>query len=119
MTESKLPVVTVMVPVKNEVRYIEQTLRQLYQQTYPKDRLEVIVADSGPGIKKEDIPKLFNKFQQVGERSATDISGTGLGLAISKEIIDLHHGRIWADPEVEDGASFVFMLPISQESSEA
>jgi PAS domain S-box-containing protein len=73
--------------------------------------LEVSVTDLGMGIAKDDLPKLFNKFQQVGERTATDVSGTGLGLAISKEIVELHHGRIWAESDpVKKGARFAFTL---------
>lgn len=79
--------------------------------------LEVSVSDSGPGIAKEDIPKLFSKFQQVGERTATDIGGTGLGLAIAKEIVELHKGRIWVDPQVQEGTRFVFTLPLAPSPS--
>jgi PAS domain S-box-containing protein len=76
--------------------------------------VEVSVADNGVGISKDDLPKLFNKFQQVGERTASDISGTGLGLAISKEIVELHKGRIWAesDPSVRQGTRFAFTVPL-------
>jgi two-component system sensor histidine kinase VicK len=77
------------------------------------DVLELSVSDTGPGIAKDDLPKLFNKFQQVGERAATDMSGTGLGLAISKEIIDLHHGRIWAESDAQQGARFIFTIPMA------
>ena len=76
----------------------------------------VSVADTGIGIANEDLPKLFNKFQQVGERTASDISGTGLGLAIAKEIIELHHGSIWAEPGFKEGAKFVFTLPLTRPS---
>ena len=76
----------------------------------------ISVADTGVGIAKEDLPKLFNKFQQVEERTASDISGTGLGLAIAKEIIELHHGRIGAESELKEGAKFVFALPLKPPS---
>ena len=56
---------------------------------------------------------IFDKFQQAGERLWTDIGGTGLGLSIAKEIIELHHGRIWAESEVGQGTKFVFTLPIN------
>jgi len=75
--------------------------------------VQVSVTDTGIGIAKEDLPKLFSKFQQVGERTASDISGTGLGLAISKEIVELHRGRIWAESdEAKKGATFTFTLPL-------
>ncbi len=75
------------------------------------DALEVSVADTGVGIAPEDLPKLFSKFQQVGDRMASDIGGTGLGLAIAKEIVELHHGRIWAESSPQ-GTRFSFTLPL-------
>ncbi len=75
--------------------------------------IEVSVTDTGLGISQEDLPKLFHKFQQVGDRTATDMTGTGLGLAIAKEIVELHHGRIWAESDaMRKGARFAFELPI-------
>ena len=82
--------------------------------------VEVSVTDTGVGIVKEDLPKLFSKFQQVGERMASDISGTGLGLVISKEIVEIHHGRIWAESDAprKEGARFAFVLPIEQPTAQ-
>ncbi|MCX7662095.1 MAG: cell wall metabolism sensor histidine kinase WalK, partial [Candidatus Omnitrophica bacterium] len=77
------------------------------------NELEVSVQDTGIGIAKEDLPKIFDKFFQVGERAPTDISGTGIGLSIAKEIIQLHRGRIWAESEKGKGAKFIFRLPLS------
>lgn len=72
----------------------------------------VRVSDTGVGIAKEDLSKVFDKFHQAGERVSTDISGTGLGLAIAKEIVELHGGKIWAESEEGKGASFTFTLPM-------
>jgi PAS domain S-box-containing protein len=76
------------------------------------NELEVAVQDTGIGIAKEDLPHIFDKFFQVGERALTDISGTGIGLSIAKEIIQLHKGRIWAESEKGKGARFIFRLPL-------
>ena len=73
--------------------------------------VEVSVIDTGIGIAKEDIPKLFNKFQQIGEKNPADVSGTGLGLAIAKEIVKLHNGDIWVESEKDKGSKFIFTLP--------
>lgn len=81
--------------------------------------IEVSVTDTGVGIAKDDLPKLFSKFQQVGERSSTDMGGTGLGLAIAKEIVELHHGRIWAESDAARGARFAFTLPLGPSTSSA
>ena len=101
----------------NAVKFTPSQGRVMVEVKLAPDRkaAEVSVSDSGPGISKEDLPKLFNKFQQVGERTATDVSGTGLGLAIAKEIVELHHGRIWAESDpVKRGARFAFTLPLEQ-----
>lgn len=77
-----------------------------------KKELEVSSQDSGPGIAKEDLDKVFNKFYQSGERSSTDINGTGIGLSIAKEIVELHGGRIWVESDKSQGAKFIFTLPL-------
>lgn len=76
--------------------------------------VEVSVQDTGTGIAKEDLDKVFERFLQVGERRQTDISGTGLGLSIAKEIVELHGGKIWAESEKGQGAKFIFVLPVKK-----
>jgi NtrC-family two-component system sensor histidine kinase KinB len=77
-----------------------------------KDKIEVSIQDTGVGIAKGDLPKIFDKFFQSGERVSTDISGTGIGLSVSKEIVQLHGGKIWAESERDAGAKFIFTLPV-------
>ncbi|HTZ11675.1 MAG TPA: ATP-binding protein [Candidatus Margulisiibacteriota bacterium] len=74
--------------------------------------VEISVEDNGIGISPEDLPKVFDKFYQSGERVSTDINGTGIGLAIAKEIVTLHGGKIWAESEKDKGAKFTFTLPV-------
>ncbi|MDP2922867.1 MAG: ATP-binding protein [Candidatus Omnitrophota bacterium] len=73
----------------------------------------VSVQDTGPGIKNEDIPQLFQRFVQLEKGIYRKPGGTGLGLAISKEIIAAHKGRIWAESEFGKGATFYFTLPVT------
>jgi signal transduction histidine kinase len=74
------------------------------------------VADSGPGIAREDLDRLFEKFWQ---RRHTDKRGVGLGLAIARGIVEAHGGRIWAESRVGVGSTFYFTLPaVSVHSSE-
>jgi len=77
-----------------------------------KGEIEICVQDTGIGIPKENIHKVFDKFFQVSERMSTDISGTGIGLSIAKEIVELHGGRIWAESENGAGTRFIFTLPL-------
>ena len=79
--------------------------------------IELRVKDTGPGIKVEDIDKLFQKFQQIGE-SIKHAGGTGLGLAICKEIVQRHGGKIWVESEEGKGSSFCFILPIQERRKE-
>jgi signal transduction histidine kinase len=72
--------------------------------------VEVSVRDTGMGIKQEDIPKLFQKFQQL-DSSHRQTGGTGLGLALSKEIVDAHGGMIRVESVYGSGSAFVFTVP--------
>ncbi|MDP2913307.1 MAG: ATP-binding protein [Candidatus Omnitrophota bacterium] len=74
----------------------------------------VAVSDSGIGIKKEDISKLFQKFVQIDTGLERKPGGTGLGLAISHSIIQMHKGKIWAESKYGHGAVFRFILPITE-----
>ncbi len=74
----------------------------------------VSVKDTGIGIQKKDVPKLFRKFGQLESAKLVAPGGTGLGLAISKMIAERHHGRIEIDSEYGKGSSFSFSLPLEQ-----
>ncbi|HET7743377.1 MAG TPA: sensor histidine kinase [Gaiellaceae bacterium] len=73
--------------------------------------VRVSVADTGPGIAREDHERIFEEFQQT-EAGAEQREGTGLGLALSKRLVELHGGRIWVESELGQGSTFVFTLPL-------
>ncbi len=66
------------------------------------------VVDYGPGIDKEYLPRLFERYFQV---SGSKEKGSGLGLAISKEFVEAQNGKIWVESEVGKGSTFIFQLP--------
>ena len=72
--------------------------------------VEVSVSDTGPGIAREDLERIFEEFQQT-EAGLEQREGTGLGLALSKRLVELHGGRIWVESELGAGSRFVFTLP--------
>ena len=73
--------------------------------------VEISVADTGIGIKEEDVPRLFNPFEQLEPSLTKKYEGTGLGLAISRKIVELHGGRIWVESKTGKGSRFIFTVP--------
>ncbi len=73
--------------------------------------LKSAISDTGIGMKKEDMPKLFNSFQQLDSKRNRNIEGTGLGLAISQQLLELMNGKIHVESEYNKGSTFSFELP--------
>jgi PAS domain S-box-containing protein len=74
-----------------ETGYIEVYIRKI------NNEVECGVIDTGVGVAEEDLPRLFDKFQQFGRVAGGGEKGTGLGLSIAKEIVELHGGSIWVE----------------------
>lgn len=82
---------------------------------YYENYIKVSVADSGIGIAKDDIIKVFDKFQQIENSLNRKNGGTGLGLPIAKQLIEAHRGFIWVESEPEIGTTFSFIIPVLSE----
>lgn len=82
-----------------------------------ENSIRISVIDTGCGIKQEDLPRLFQQFQQLGSGNRKT-GGTGLGLAISKDIVEKHGGRIWVESEFGKGTTMHFLLPIKASACE-
>ena len=74
-----------------------------------EDVLVVGVSDTGVGIPKDELPRIFERFYKVDR--ARGHAGTGLGLAIAKHIVEAHGGSIWAESQVGKGTAFYFTVP--------
>ncbi|MGH7409859.1 MAG: PAS domain S-box protein [Candidatus Methylomirabilis sp.] len=78
------------------------------------DFVEIAVADTGIGIKPEDLPKLFQSFTQLEAALAKGYKGSGLGLALTKRLVELHGGQIEAASKGEgQGSTFTVRLPLT------
>jgi signal transduction histidine kinase len=74
--------------------------------------LLVSVADTGEGIKIEDLPHIFERFYRSGSARARKDGGTGLGLAIVKQMVEAHGGRVWVESLPGSGSRFGFSIPL-------
>ncbi len=79
--------------------------------------LEVSIRDTGIGISKEDLPHIFESFQQAEGSADRVYSGTGLGLAVTKQLVELHGGKVFVDSMLGQGSRFRFTLPLIDETS--
>ncbi len=79
------------------------------------DYIEIRISDTGIGIVKAEIPRLFKPFEQLDSRLSRTHSGTGLGLALVYRLVKLHGGSISVDTQLGKGSTFTVTLPISDE----
>ena len=85
----------------------------IYMKTWnDEERLYLSIRDTGIGIKKDNLKKVFDKFYRVHTGNQHDVKGFGLGLAYVKKIVDLHKGEIRVESEYGKGTCFIISLPV-------
>ena len=75
------------------------------------DFVEISVCDDGPGIPREALERIFERFYRVDKARSREQGGTGLGLSIVKHIVQTHGGKVWAKSEPGQGTTFYFTMP--------
>ena len=98
----------------NAVKYakVDQPLNVYLKTWNTNNHLYLTIRDTGQGIKKENLKKIFEKFYRVHTGNLHDVKGFGLGLAYVKRMIDLHEGEIKVDSEYGKGTKFTIILPV-------
>ena len=76
-----------------------------------KGGVELCVRDHGRGIPQEALAHLFEPFYRADTHLAREVNGLGLGLALCKALVEVHHGRIWAESRPAGGSAFHIWLP--------
>ncbi len=98
----------------NAVKYTDEggfTLRVLVTEKNDLScSLRISVKDTGIGVKKEDLEKLFSAYERLDEEKNSAIQGTGLGLDISRQFAGLMNGRLWCESEYGEGSEFILTL---------
>jgi two-component system phosphate regulon sensor histidine kinase PhoR len=102
----------------NAIKYTQDGSRVVISAWENAGEIEVCVADNGPGIGAEHLPRIFERFYRVDKARSRELGGTGLGLSIVKHIVQAHGGRVWAESsprsergELGHGSRFFFTLP--------
>jgi two-component system phosphate regulon sensor histidine kinase PhoR len=97
--------------IDNACKYSGDTIAITISTFTKENKGYISIADDGPGIPKEHIQRIFERFYRVDSSRETS-RGTGLGLSIVKHIITKHGGKIWAESEEPHGTKFVIELPL-------
>ncbi len=106
--------------IDNGIKYTPAGGKVTIRANWEKDIVQVEVEDTGIGIARESLPRVFERFYRVDKARSRDMGGTGLGLAIVKHIIESHDGQVGVTSQPGRGSRFFFTLPVagSDESGE-
>jgi len=77
--------------------------------------IQISISDTGIGIPSDRLDKIFDRFYQVDDSFTHEHEGSGIGLALTKELVDLHHGKIEVQSELQKGTTFTVYLPLGKE----
>ncbi len=94
----------------NAVRFTPKGGRIDIHLSEPPGTVQICIADSGPGIPRKDLTRVFDRFYVADD--GRGLSGVGLGLFIAQQMVELHGGRIWVESQPAHGSTFCFSLPV-------
>ncbi|WP_096272194.1 cell wall metabolism sensor histidine kinase WalK [Paucisalibacillus globulus] len=98
--------------ISNAIKYSPEGGKIICRVVKQRYQILVSVTDQGMGIAYDKLEKIFERFYRVDKARNRKLGGTGLGLAISKELVEAHHGKIWAKSSEGKGTTILFTLPL-------
>ena len=104
----------VMNLLSNGINYTPEGGRVSVKVDGDDDHIRIRISDTGIGIPKKDLPRIFERFYRVDKARSRSSGGTGLGLSIVKHLVELHKGTIAVDSKVGAGSVFTIELPVLQ-----
>jgi two-component system phosphate regulon sensor histidine kinase PhoR len=96
--------------VDNAIKYCPRGSRIVVRAASDGERVNLVVADDGPGIPPEHLQRVFERFYRVDAGRSRELGGTGLGLSIVKHMVEAMRGRVSVESEVGRGATFTVSL---------
>jgi signal transduction histidine kinase len=100
--------------VDNAIKYSGDSRRISVSASLEEKAVAIAVEDFGVGIKKEDFPRLFERFYRGGDELTRTVKGSGLGLTLVREIVAAHRGKVHVESEPGKGSVFSIRLPLPQ-----
>ena len=97
--------------INNAIKFTEEGGKVKIEVKVLEHKVRVGVIDTGIGISRQDLPRLFNKFVQVSRVPEAEKKGLGLGIYIARELVAMHGGEIWVESKPGVGSKFYFTLP--------
>lgn len=98
--------------ISNAIKYSPEGGKVTCRVIKQRHQIMVSITDEGMGIAYDKLEKIFERFYRVDKARTRKLGGTGLGLAISKELVEAHHGKIWAKSKEGKGTTILFTLPL-------
>jgi len=100
--------------LSNAFKFTQDKGKIMFTASYRSERLQLMVSDTGQGIEKSKLPRIFDRFFQVDDSYTREKAGSGIGLALTKELVDLMHGDIYVESEFGKGSVFKVIIEMEE-----
>ena len=97
--------------LSNAIKYTNENGKIFVNVASKESVVEISVEDTGTGIPKDKVEKVFNRFEQVEPSLVKKREGCGIGLSLTKHLVEMHGGEIWVESQEGKGSKFIFTIP--------